>query len=137
MGTPLRMSRPKFKIRRESHQISNVRSSPENNLRMAELFRITTSKRNQPFTWCLDFVVVKRERRSNIPPQRKISIRERRRSFESLSITRSMTPEKSPDSERNAQSPDLVISWPITPTVTTLEKLVTLSSLINQRIRPK
>merc|ERR1712166_1579268 len=44
-----RTSRPRFKIRKESHQISKDSSSPESNLKMAELSPITTSKRSQPF----------------------------------------------------------------------------------------
>merc|ERR1711993_132194 len=92
---------------------------------MAEPSRITISKRNRPFTWCSDFVVVARNER------------ERRKNSEFSNTTRSTTPAKSPDSERNAQSPAQVTSWPTMPTDTTLAKLVTLSSLINQRIHPK
>merc|ERR1712167_70618 len=95
-------------------------------------------RRNRPFTWCSDFVVVARnERRSSTPLQRKTNTRERRKNFEFSNTTRSMTPAKSPDLERNAQSPAQVTSWPTMPTDTTLAKLVTLSSLINQRIHPK
>merc|ERR1712147_98425 len=52
--TPLRMSRPRSKTRRESHPISKDLSSPVSNLRMAELFLTTTSKRSPPFTWSSD-----------------------------------------------------------------------------------
>merc|ERR1712227_840231 len=52
--TPSRTSRPRSKTRKVSHQISRDLSSLESNLRMAELFLTTTSKRNQPFTWSSD-----------------------------------------------------------------------------------
>merc|ERR1712110_991061 len=54
---PLRTSRPRSKIRKVSHQISKDLSSPENNLKMEELFPITTSRRNLPFTWSSDLEV--------------------------------------------------------------------------------
>merc|ERR1739845_32583 len=90
------------------------------------------------FLLCLFFFgVVKKERRSNTPPQRRTSIRERRKSSESSSTTRSMTPARSPDYERSVQSLVQVISWPTTPTDTTLARLVTPSLLTNQRTLPK
>merc|ERR1712224_502772 len=49
--TPLKTSRPRSKTRKVSHQTSKDSSSLESNLRMAEPFLTTTSKRNQPFTW--------------------------------------------------------------------------------------
>merc|ERR1712131_200545 len=52
------MSRPRSKTRKVFHQISNVLSLPVSSLKMEELFLITTSKRNQPFTWSFVFVVV-------------------------------------------------------------------------------
>merc|ERR1712131_442527 len=52
------MSRPRSKTRKVFHQISNVLSSPVSSLKMEEPFPITTSKRNQPFTWSSVFVVV-------------------------------------------------------------------------------
>merc|ERR1712228_948345 len=55
--TPLRMSRPRSKIRKVSHQISKDLSSPESNLRMAEPFLTTTSKRNPLSTWSSDLEV--------------------------------------------------------------------------------
>ena len=44
------MSRPRFKIRREFHQINNVWSSPESNWKMDALWATTTSRRNLLFT---------------------------------------------------------------------------------------
>merc|ERR1711971_1249454 len=55
--TPLRMSRPRSKIRKVSHQISKDLSSLESNLRMEEPSLTTTSRRNQPSTWSLDLEV--------------------------------------------------------------------------------
>merc|ERR1711881_755706 len=52
--TLLRTSRPRSKTRKESHQISKDLSSLESNLRMAELFLTTTSKKSPLFTWSLD-----------------------------------------------------------------------------------
>merc|ERR1712110_581853 len=52
--TPLRMSRPRSKIRKVSHQISKDLSSLESNLRMEEPSLTTTSRRNPPSTWSLD-----------------------------------------------------------------------------------
>merc|ERR1719312_452562 len=52
------MSRPRSKTRKVSHQISNVLSLPVSSSKMEEPFLITTSKRNQPFTWSFVFVVV-------------------------------------------------------------------------------
>jgi len=51
------MSKPKSKIRKESHQTSKDSSSLESNLRMEELFLIITSKKNQPSTWFSDLEV--------------------------------------------------------------------------------
>jgi len=82
-------------------------------------------------------VVVKNVRRSNTPPQRRTSIRERRKSSEFSSTIRSMIPAKWPDFERNAQSPVQVISWPTMLTDTTLARLDTPSLLTNQRTLPK
>ena len=47
-----------FRTKRVSHQTSNVLSSLVSNWKMAEPFRTTTSRRNQPFTWFFAFVVV-------------------------------------------------------------------------------
>merc|ERR1712157_618166 len=55
--TPLRMSRPRSKIRKVSHQISKDSSSLESNLRMEEPSLTTTSRRNLPSTWSLDLEV--------------------------------------------------------------------------------
>merc|ERR1712139_113912 len=77
----------------------------------------------------------KRKKKQYTTP--KTNTRERRKNSEFSNTTRSTIPAKSPDSERNAQSPAQVTSWPTMPTDTTLAKLVTLSSLINQRIHPK
>merc|ERR1712131_196063 len=52
------MSRPRSKTRKVFHQISNVLSLPVSSSKMVEPFLITTFKRNQPFTWSFDFVVV-------------------------------------------------------------------------------
>merc|ERR1711915_617955 len=49
--TPLKMRRPRFKTRRESHQISRGWSLQENSWKMAELFLTTTSRRSPLFTW--------------------------------------------------------------------------------------
>jgi hypothetical protein len=51
---PLKMSRLRSKTKKESHQISRDLSLLESNLKMEELFQITTSKKNQLFTWSLD-----------------------------------------------------------------------------------
>merc|ERR1712086_1187408 len=56
--TPSRTSRPRSKTRKESHQISKDSSSPESNLRMAELFLTTTSKRSPHFISSSDLEVV-------------------------------------------------------------------------------
>jgi len=48
------MSRLRSKTKKESHQISRDLSLLESNLKMEELFQITTSKKNQLFTWSLD-----------------------------------------------------------------------------------
>jgi len=52
--TPLRMSRPRSKIRKESLPINKDSSSLENNLKTEELFPTTTSRKNQPSTWSSD-----------------------------------------------------------------------------------
>merc|ERR1712166_637417 len=52
--TPSRTSKPRFKIRKESHQISKDSSLLENNLKTAELFQTTTSKKNPLFILSLD-----------------------------------------------------------------------------------
>merc|ERR1712166_1466221 len=49
-----RTSKPRFKIRKESHQISKDSSSLENNLKTAELFQTTTFKKNPLFILSLD-----------------------------------------------------------------------------------
>merc|ERR1712157_48516 len=54
--TPLRTSRQRFRTRKESHLISRDSSSLESSWKTAELFRITTSKRNPFFISCSDFV---------------------------------------------------------------------------------
>merc|ERR1719285_1343579 len=46
------MSRLKSKTRKVSLQISNVSSLQASNLRMAEPFLTTTSRKNQLYTWC-------------------------------------------------------------------------------------
>merc|ERR1711865_1282119 len=51
-------SRPRSKTRKESHQISKDSSSLESNLRMAELFLTTTSKRSPHFISSSDLEVV-------------------------------------------------------------------------------
>merc|ERR1712086_885021 len=56
--TPSRTSRPRSKTRKESHQISKDSSSLESNLRMAELFLTTTSKRSPHFISSSDLEVV-------------------------------------------------------------------------------
>merc|ERR1712021_89381 len=56
--TPSRTSRPRSKTRKESHQISKDLSSLESNLRMAELFLTTTSKRSPHFISSSDLEVV-------------------------------------------------------------------------------
>merc|ERR1712127_49580 len=55
--TPSKTSKPRSKIRKVSHQISRDSSSLESNLRMAEPFLTTTSKRSLPFTWSSDLEV--------------------------------------------------------------------------------
>merc|ERR1711907_58628 len=52
--TPSRTSRPRSKIRRESHQISKDLSSLVSNSRMVELFLTTTSKRSPLSPWFSD-----------------------------------------------------------------------------------
>merc|ERR1711953_607053 len=47
--TPSKMSKPRSKIKKVSHQISNVSFSPVNSLKMDVHFLTTTSKRNLPF----------------------------------------------------------------------------------------
>merc|ERR1712195_466244 len=56
--TPSRTSRPRSKTRKVSLQISKDSSSLESNLRMEELFPITTSRKNLPSTWSSDLEVV-------------------------------------------------------------------------------
>merc|ERR1712157_296520 len=56
--TPLRTSRPRFKIRKESHPISRDLSSLVSSSRMEEPFLITTFKRNPLFISCSDSEVV-------------------------------------------------------------------------------
>merc|ERR1712243_114323 len=51
---PSRTWRPRFRIRKAFHQISRGSSSPENSLRTEEPSPITTSRRNQLFTWFSD-----------------------------------------------------------------------------------
>ena len=50
--TPLRTSRPKFKIKRASPQISKDSSSPASSLKMVALYQTTTSRKSQRSTWC-------------------------------------------------------------------------------------
>merc|ERR1711988_1115876 len=52
--TPLRTSRPRSKTRKVFLQISKDLSSLESNLRMAELFLTTTSKRSPHSIWSSD-----------------------------------------------------------------------------------
>merc|ERR1712166_1504941 len=52
--TPSKTSKQRSKIRKESHQISKDSFSLENNLKMAELFQTTTSKKNPLFILSLD-----------------------------------------------------------------------------------
>merc|ERR1712127_217089 len=52
--TRSRMSKPKFRIRRASHQISRDSSSLVNNLRTEEPFPTTTSRRSRPSIWFSD-----------------------------------------------------------------------------------
>merc|ERR1711865_1199781 len=52
--TPSRTSKLKSKIRKVSLQISKDLSSLESNLKMEELFPITTSKKNLPSIWSSD-----------------------------------------------------------------------------------
>ena len=48
--TPLRMSKPKSKTKKEFHQINKDSSLPVNNLKTEELSPITIFKKNQLFT---------------------------------------------------------------------------------------
>merc|ERR1712176_683381 len=67
-----RMLRPKSRIKREFPRISSVSFLPVNSWRMAELFLITISRKNQPFTLCSVFEeVVKNVRRSSTPRLRR------------------------------------------------------------------
>merc|ERR1711939_1124605 len=52
--TPLKMSKPRSKIRKESHQTNKDLSSPESSLRMAELSQTTTSRKSPLSIWFLD-----------------------------------------------------------------------------------
>merc|ERR1712071_303356 len=52
--TPSKTSRPRSKTKKVSHQISKDSSSLESNLRMAEPFLTTTSKKSPLSTWSLD-----------------------------------------------------------------------------------
>merc|ERR1711959_3961 len=52
--TPLKMSNPKSKIKKASHQINKDLFSQENSLKMEELFPTITSKRNPHSTLSLD-----------------------------------------------------------------------------------
>jgi len=54
-----RMWRPRSKIKRESHRNSNVSFSLESNWKMDVLCPIITFRRNLPFIWCSDYVVVR------------------------------------------------------------------------------
>merc|ERR1712141_348373 len=56
--TPLRMSKPRFKTKKEFPQISSVSSSLASSWKMAVPCQITTSRRSQPSTWCCVCVVV-------------------------------------------------------------------------------
>merc|ERR1711988_1348279 len=56
--TQLKTSKPKFRTRKESHQISKDSFLPESSLRTEGPSLTTTSKRNQPSTWFLDLEVV-------------------------------------------------------------------------------
>merc|ERR1712183_350601 len=56
--TQLKMSRPKFKIKRAFLQINNVSSLLESNSRMDGLCQTTISKRNLPCIWFSVSVVV-------------------------------------------------------------------------------
>ena len=53
--TPLRMSRPRSRTRREFPQTSRGWSLLESSLRMEELFLTTTSRRRAPFILCSDW----------------------------------------------------------------------------------
>merc|ERR1712228_48730 len=54
---PSKMSRPRFRTKKESHQTSNVLSSLVSSWKTVELFPTTTSRKSQPFIWFSDFVV--------------------------------------------------------------------------------
>ena len=73
----------------EFHLTSNVSYLPANNLRMAEHWVITTSKRSLHYISYWDSEEEqRRERRRTIPPQRKSSTRRRRLSLLCSSVTR-------------------------------------------------
>ena len=57
-ATPLRTSKPRFRIKKAFHQTSSVSSSPESNSKMAAPSPTTTSRKSQLCTSCSVFVAV-------------------------------------------------------------------------------
>jgi len=50
----LKMSKPRFKTKKVSHQINKDLFSQENNWKMEEPYQTTTFKKSPPSIWCWD-----------------------------------------------------------------------------------
>jgi len=70
--TRFKMSRRRFRIKRESHLSNSDWFSQESSWRMDVLYRITTSKRNRLCIWCCDCVVVRCRFSWRLWPERRL-----------------------------------------------------------------
>merc|ERR1712100_693020 len=103
--TPLRTSRPRFKIRKESPQASKDSSSPESNLRMDVLSKTTTSKRNPPSISSSDSEVVCKSS-SRPSPERPLPLMSNNPTPSKTSRLRSKTKKVFPQTSKDLSSPE-------------------------------
>merc|ERR1712022_3199 len=103
--TPLRTSRPRFKIRKESPQTSKDSSSPESNLRMDVLSKTTTSKRNPPSISSSDLEVVCKSL-SRPSPERPSPLMSNNPTPSKTSRLRSKTKKVFPQTSKDLSSPE-------------------------------
>merc|ERR1711871_208337 len=103
--TPLRTSRPRFKIRKESPQTSKDLSSPESNLRMDVLSKTTTFKRNPLSISSSDSEVVCKSS-SRPSPERPSPLMSNNLTPSKTSRLRSRTKKVFPQTSKDSSSPE-------------------------------
>merc|ERR1712070_1014213 len=101
--TPLRLSRPRSRIRKEFPQNSRDLSSPVSSSKTAEPSRTTTSRRNLPSTWSSDLEEVCRSS-SRPSPERPSPLRLSRPIPSRLSRPRFRTRKEFPQISRDSSS---------------------------------